>query len=72
MLTGKITRLLKDGRGFIETHDGDKFDFQHTDLEDVEFEQLEIGHAVEFLKNPESHPESPTAIQIKTSLRRVI
>jgi cold shock CspA family protein len=72
MLKGKITRLLKDGRGFIETHDGDRYDFHHADLEEVEFEKLEIGLAVEFMKNPESHPDNPSAIQIKTSLRRVV
>ncbi len=72
MQTGKITRLLKDGRGFIETHEGVEFNFQRASLEDVEFEELEIGHAVEFMQDFKGNPENPCAVQVRTSLRRVV
>jgi cold shock CspA family protein len=68
MLKGKITRLLKDGRGYIETHDGAKFDFHRDSLEDVEFDELEIGQAVEFMQNFTGNPENPCAVQVRTSL----
>ena len=72
MLTGKITRLLKDGRGFIETHEGVEFDFQRESLEDVEFEELEIGHAVEFMQDFKGNPGNSCAVHVRTSLRRVV
>lgn len=72
MLTGKITRLLHDGRGFIESHDGVEFRFHRDDLDDLEFDQLEIGHAVEFAEDFDGNAVDRRAVQIKTSLRRVV
>ena len=72
MLKGNITRLLKDGRGFIETHDGVEFAFHRDGLEDTEFEELEIGHAVEFMQDFVRNPENPGDVQVRTSLRRVV
>jgi cold shock CspA family protein len=72
MLKGTITQLLDDGRGFIGTHDGTEFRFHRDDLDDIEFDQLEIGHAVEFAEDFDGNAVDRRAVQIKTSLRRVV
>ncbi len=71
MTTGKITHLLKDGRGFIESHEGIEIGFHRDDLEDQDFEQLEIGHAVEFVHDTEGHPLENRAVQVR-ALRRAV
>lgn len=71
MPTGKITHLLKDGRGFIESHEGLEIGFHRDDLEDLDFEKLEIGHAVEFVHDSEGHSQQSRAVQVR-ALRRAV
>lgn len=71
-LHGKVTRLLDDGRGFIQTYDGAEFGFQRDDLADRDFDELEIGHAVQFLEDFDGNSDGRRAVQISTSLRRAV
>ncbi len=71
MLSGKITHLLRDGRGFIESHDGAEFGFHRDDLDELDFDKLEIGHAVEFTQDLDGNPSDSRAVQIRT-LRRAV
>ncbi len=69
MIPGKITHLLKDGRGFIESENGMQFGFHQDDLEDLDFEKLEIGHAVEFVHDFEGQPLESRAVQVRAARR---
>ena len=48
---GKITRIFpEEGFGFIETHDGREFYFNKDSVAHPDFNQLDVGVAVQFLE----------------------
>ena len=62
MAEGKIKRLTDKGFGFIGGERGDVF-FHHSAVEDVEFENLQIGQAVTYEEG--TGPKGPRAENVR-------
>lgn len=62
-LHGKVVRMLpEEGYGFIETADGESLYFSRENLVTPDFEQLDIGAEVQFIK--EDAAEGPQAKRV--------
>lgn len=62
MPEGTIKKLTDKGFGFIDTEGGDMF-FHHSNLEGIQYEQLQEGQRVEFVEG--RGPKGPRAEQVK-------
>ena len=66
MFKGTIKRLIRDrGFGFIKAEDGREIFFHRSEVQDVDFDSLEEGNAVEF--NVEKGPKGRRATSVKRS-----
>ncbi len=66
MAKGTIARLITDrGYGFITTEEGKDVFFHRTALQDLEFDSLKEGQALEF--EIEEGSRGPRAVNIKSS-----
>lgn len=62
MAEGTIKKLTDKGFGFIDTEGGDIF-FHHSNLEGIQYEQLQEGQRVTFVEG--RGPKGPRAEQVK-------
>ena len=62
MPEGTIKKLTDKGFGFIDTEGGDIF-FHHSNLEGIQYEQLQEGQRVQFVEG--RGPKGPRAEEVK-------
>ena len=66
MANGTIKKMIHErGYGFILAQDGKEVFFHSSALQDVEFDSLQEGQAVEF--DVEQGPKGPRAINVEVS-----
>lgn len=65
-MQGTIKRVVRDrGFGFIRSAEGREIFFHRSSLQDLNFETLKEGDAVEF--DVEDGPKGPRAVVVKSS-----
>jgi len=65
-MQGKVKRVVRDrGFGFIVSGEGREIFFHRSSLQDLTFETLKEGEAVEF--EVEDGPKGPRAVMVKSS-----
>lgn len=65
-MQGKVKRVVRDrGFGFISSAEGREIFFHRSSLQDLNFDSLKEGDAVEF--EVEDGPKGPRAVSVKPS-----
>lgn len=65
-MQGKVKRVVRDrGFGFISSAEGREIFFHRSSLQDLNFDTLKEGDAVEF--EVEDGPKGPRAVAVKPS-----